>query len=62
MLCEVQEKDETTEDGEKKGDEEMDTTLIYEGKATIADLLILHVLGYEFVIGNGVVTDVIYDP
>ena len=36
----------------------MDLKLIYEGKATLEDLLILHERGFEFVIEDGVITNV----
>lgn len=36
----------------------MDISLIYEGKATIADLERLHELGYEFVVEDGKITSV----
>jgi len=38
----------------------METKLILEGKATLEDLLQLYGLGYEFVIENGVITDVLH--
>lgn len=37
----------------------MDVSLIYEGKATLEDLYVLHGLGYEFVVEGGEITDVI---
>jgi hypothetical protein len=37
----------------------MDLKLIYEGKATLEDLLILHERGFEFVIEDGGVAHVI---
>lgn len=38
----------------------MDFRLIYEGKATIEEILQLFELGFEFVIENGGVTNVIH--
>ncbi len=38
----------------------MDKNLIYEGKATLEDLYALHELGYEFVIEDGVIVDVLH--
>lgn len=38
----------------------MEIRLILEGKATLEDLMILHGLGYEFVIEDGKVTHVIH--
>ncbi len=37
----------------------MDFKLIFEGKATLEDLYILHGLGYEFVVEDGGVTHVL---
>ena len=37
----------------------MDIRLILEGKATLEDLERLHALGYEFVLENGGVSDVL---
>lgn len=39
----------------------MDFRLIFEGKATLEDLYRLHKLGYEFVIENGVITNVLHE-
>lgn len=39
----------------------MNLKMIYEGKATLEDLLILNAFGYEFVIEEGVVTGVLHD-
>lgn len=38
----------------------MDLNLIYGGQATLEDLYVLHELGFEFVVEDGGVTDVIY--
>lgn len=38
----------------------MELELIYRGEATLEDLCRLHELGYEFVIENGVIANVIY--
>lgn len=38
----------------------MDINLIYGGQATLEDLYVLHELGFEFVVEDGGVTDVIY--
>ena len=38
----------------------METNLIYGGQATLEDLLVLHNLGFEFVIEDGVIKDVIH--
>lgn len=38
----------------------MDEKLIYGGQATIEDLLALYELGFEFVIEDGVVTNVLH--
>ncbi len=38
----------------------MDIELIYSGKATLEELYILHNLGFEFVIEDGVITDVLH--
>ena len=37
----------------------MDTNLIYGGNATLEDLYRLHELGFEFVVEDGCVTQVI---
>lgn len=37
----------------------MDINLIYGGEATLEDLYVLHELGFEFVIEDGAVTEVI---
>lgn len=34
--------------------------LIYDGRATLEDLYTLHELGYEFVVENGVITNVLH--
>ena len=39
----------------------MERKLIMEGKATVGDLMMLHELGYEFVIEDGVITHVYKD-
>ncbi len=39
----------------------MDISLIYGGVAEVADILMLHNLGYEFVIEDGQITEVIHD-
>lgn len=39
----------------------MDFSLIYGGEATVEDLCRLNLLGYEFVIEDGVVTGVLHD-
>lgn len=36
----------------------MDVSLIYEGKATLEDLYVLHGLGYEFIVEGGEITHV----
>lgn len=38
----------------------MDTNLIYGGQATLEDLCILHNLGFEFVVEDGEITDVLH--
>ena len=38
----------------------MDTNLIYGGMATLEDMYRLHELGFEFVVEDGVVTDVLH--
>lgn len=38
----------------------MDEKLIYDGQATLEDLCRLHELGFEFVIEDGVVTNVLH--
>lgn len=38
----------------------MDIKLIFEGKATLEDLYQLHKLGYEFVVADGSVTNVLH--
>lgn len=38
----------------------MDMNLIYGGNATLEDLCVLHGLGFEFVVEDGVITDVIH--
>ena len=38
----------------------MDINLIYGNEATLEDLVVLNGLGFEFVIEDGVVTDVIH--
>ena len=38
----------------------MDFSLIYGGEATVEDLCKLNELGYEFVIEDGVITDVLH--
>jgi len=38
----------------------MDMQLIYNSKATLEDLYRLNELGYEFVIENGVITNVLH--
>ena len=38
----------------------MEFDLIYDGKATLEDLYILNQIGYEFVIENGKVTEIIF--
>lgn len=38
----------------------MDIKLIYGGQATIEDLQALNNLGFEFVVENGEITDVLY--
>lgn len=38
----------------------MDLSLIYGGEATVEDLCRLNELGFEFVIENGVITDVLH--
>lgn len=37
----------------------MELELIYEGKATLEDLMQLNGLGFEFVVNNGKVTEII---
>jgi hypothetical protein len=37
----------------------MDINLIYGGEATLEDLYVLHELGFEFVIEDGSVTEII---
>lgn len=37
----------------------MDVDLIYAGKATLEDLMQLNGLGFEFVVNNGKVTEII---
>ena len=39
----------------------MDISLIYGGEVEVADILMLHSLGYEFVIEDGQITEVIHD-
>ena len=39
----------------------MEFGLIYGGAAEVADILMLHNLGYEFVIEDGQITEVIHD-
>lgn len=39
----------------------MDFSLIYSGAAEVEDILMLHDLGYEFVIEDGRITEVIHD-
>lgn len=39
----------------------MDVELIYGGNATVEDLCTLHGLGFEFVIEDGGITDVLSD-
>lgn len=38
----------------------MDEKLIYNGQATLEDLYTLNLLGYEFVIEDGVITHVLH--
>ncbi len=38
----------------------MDTNLIYGGNATLEDLYAMNLQGYEFVIEDGVITNVIH--
>ena len=38
----------------------MDKKLIYGGQATLEDLMELHNLGFEFVIEDGVISDVLH--
>lgn len=38
----------------------MDFNLIYGGQATLEDLMILHNLGFEFVVKHGEIVDVLY--
>lgn len=38
----------------------MDKKLIYGGQATLEDLMELHNLGFEFVIEDGVIKDVLH--
>lgn len=37
----------------------METKLIFEGKATLEDLYMLHGLGFEFIVANGQITQII---
>lgn len=37
----------------------MDTNLIYGGQATLEDLMILNNLGFEFVVEDGEISDVL---
>lgn len=37
----------------------MDTNLIYGGQATLEDLMALHNLGFEFVVEDGEISDVL---
>lgn len=39
----------------------MDNRLIFEGKATLEDLYTLHKCGYEFVISDGKITQIIVE-
>lgn len=39
----------------------MSLKLIFEGKATLEDLLTLNALGYEFVVNNGMITHIIIE-
>lgn len=39
----------------------MDEKLIYGGQATIEDLCRLHELGFEFVIEDGAITEVVHE-
>lgn len=39
----------------------MDTSLIYNGESTVEDIMILAGLGYEFVIEDGNITDVLHN-
>lgn len=39
----------------------MELSLIFDGSATVEDLLVLHGLGYEFTINNGQITCVEHD-
>lgn len=38
----------------------MDMSLIYGGEATLEDLYRLHELGFEFLVEDGVITDVLH--
>lgn len=38
----------------------MDKKLIYGGQATLEDLMELHNLGFEFVVEDGVISDVLH--
>lgn len=38
----------------------MDLSLIYGGEATVEDLCKLNELGFEFVVEDGVITDVLH--
>ena len=38
----------------------MDKELIYGGQATLEDLIVLNELGFEFVVEDGGITDVIH--
>jgi hypothetical protein len=38
----------------------MEFNLIYGGKATLEDLIVLNDLGFEFVIEGGLITNVLY--
>lgn len=38
----------------------MDIKLIYGGQATLEDLMALHKLGFEFVVENGAITEVLH--
>lgn len=39
----------------------MDFSLIYAGEATIEELLLLHELGFEFVVEGGAITHVLHE-
>ena len=43
-----------------QGGFQMETNLIFEGKATLEDLYVLNGLGFEFVIAGGVITNVFH--